>query len=257
MLVRVECQSSHQTKNQSIGPAEQTQAHLLARRLDLPPVEPDQPWADGEIRLRYQQGILQAVAADEAGTQMTVAVDYLDRATTRRRQRATGEMLIKALQGRQRQPLTILDVTAGLAADAMLIAAAGHHIMALERSPIVSELVKDGIRRVGEDDNFPVPEFYCAEAENWLMAQPRRFDVIYMDPMFAPTGKKALPRKNLQLLRRLCGDSQEAERLLALAKTRADCRVVVKRHVKADYLGGLPDYSIKGQRVRFDIYQTC
>lgn len=58
-------------------------------------------------------------------------------------------------------------------------------------------------------------------------------DVIYLDPMFPGEGRTALPKRELQLLRELTGDDEGGAQLLALARTRARRRVVVKRSLHA------------------------
>jgi len=233
-----------------------TLAQQLSERLEAPLVEISSPWLANSVRLRYQHGALQAVAMDPAGVQMVVNADFLQTSSTRRRQQAQSELLIKAVQGRQRQPLTILDATAGMVADSMLMASRGHKVLALEQSHVVYELVQDGLKRAASAGVLRLPTLLRAEAGGWLADHAeRKFDVIYLDPMFVKSGKRALPRKNMQLLRHLSDGASGGESLLSLAITRAQLRVVVKRPSKGDWLGKAPEYSIKGQRVRFDIYQ--
>jgi len=252
--------ANSQTNNSMIirveAGADDPLAQALAARLQLPLVSGASVWMEGEIRLRYCHGALEAACLGLSGGLMVVSADYLQISSDRRRRQAQGELLIKAVQGRHRGPLTLLDATAGLAADAMLIAAMGHQIVALERSPLVFELVKDGLDRAIDGGVSSVPILHNVEAVAWLADNAdQQFDVIYLDPMFASTGKRSLPQKNSQLLRRLCGESGEGVGLLEIARTRAALRVVVKRPAKGEWLGHKPDYSIKGQRVRFDVYQ--
>lgn len=228
----------------------------LARRLAVTTVENSAPWLIDSVRLSYQNGALQAKSVDQRGSDLVVVADFLNISSAARRKQAQGERLIKAVQGRQHQPLTILDATAGMAADAMLMASMGHQVLALERSAVVYELVQDGLQRAAKAGLSPLPELRLAEAVDWLTDNPQRqFDVVYLDPMFAEPHKRALPRKSMQLLRRLEPGEPGAGMLFDLAKQRARLRLVVKRPAKGTPLGGSPNYSIKGQRVRFDIYQ--
>ena len=232
-------------------------ARGLASRLGVELVE-ESGWSDNSVRLRYREGVLQAITVDKSGSEMTVSADYVETSSVRRRRQAQGERLIKAVQGRQKGMLTILDATAGMAADAMLMATMGHQVLALERSRLVFELVSDGFLRAAQAGFSPLPELRCAEAVAWLnQNSDRQFDVIYLDPMFTETGKRALPRKNMQLLRQLAELETDGGGLLEVAKRRARLRVVVKRPIKGEWLADSPDYSIKGQRVRFDIYHVC
>ena len=87
------------------------------------------------------------------------------------------------------------------------------------------------------------------------------WDVVLLDPMFPPIGKKALPNRGLQHLRQLTQASlvgnasaeDELPELLALAKAHCSGRVVIKRRLK-DRVTGRVDFQIKGKSVRFDVY---
>lgn len=244
MIVTVEGDSSDQL------------AQKLAERLGVELVA-ERSCAEDAVRLRYRDGVLQAITADQSGSEMTVSADYVEYASVQRRRQAQGELLIKAVQGRHRRPLTILDATMGMAADTMLMATMGHKVVALEKSRWLFELVSDGLQRAASAGLTDLPELVCAEAVAWLnQYSDRRFDIVYLDPMFAETGKRALPKKNMQLLRQMVELESSGEELLAVAKSRARLRVVVKRPIKGSCLAGSPNYSIKGQRVRFDIYSV-
>jgi 16S rRNA (guanine1516-N2)-methyltransferase len=238
------------------GGASDQQADQLAERLGVELVaEPSCP--DDSVTLRYRDGVLQAVTVDQSGSEMTVSADYVEYAGVRRRRQAQGELLIKAIQGRHRGTLTILDATMGMAADTMLLTTMGHQVIALEKSRWLFELVSDGLRRAALAGLTRLPELVCAEAVAWLnQHRDQHFDIVYLDPMFAETGKRALPKKNMQLLRQMVELESDGEELLAAAKSRARLRVVVKRPIKGGCLAGSPNYSIKGQRVRFDIYSV-
>ena len=102
----------------------------------------------------------------------------------------------------------------------------------------------------------------CGEAAEVLARPPKDptatpWDVILLDPMFPPRGKKALPNRGLQHLRELTEDvgaGDDALALLRLALGRTAGRVVVKRRLKDAQL--LPaDFQIKGKSIRFDIYR--
>ena len=235
-------------------------ARLLAQRLGLPVVEKSSAadsWkvAEGLVTLRYFDGKLQALSKDQSGNQYVVETDFLQVGSAKRLLRARSELVVKAIQGRQKSLLTVLDATAGLAGDAMLVAALGHPVTALERAPLVYELAEDGLERARIAGVTELPKLILADGLQWLSSQPGLlFDVIYLDPMFEASGKQALPRKQMQLLRRVGSDLAGIEDLFSCARQRARLRVVVKRPPKGNWLIEPPAYSIKGQRVRFDIY---
>ena len=81
-------------------------------------------------------------------------------------------------------------------------------------------------------------------------------DVIYLDPMYPEEGrsKSALPKKEMQIFRRLLGQDLDTEELLELALSVARARVVVKRPLSAPALGGRVTHSFEGKTARFDMY---
>jgi hypothetical protein len=79
-------------------------------------------------------------------------------------------------------------------------------------------------------------------------------DVVYIDPMF-PTGRRAMERKPLRVLRKLVGGDIDSGELLALSLKVARHRVVAKRPRKAPPLGGRePTTYHRGRSLRYDVY---
>lgn len=155
----------------------------------------------------------------------------------------------------------IVDATAGLCGDALILAAAGYRVLAFERSPVVVALVLDAMERALSTASEPLVaacrrvELRCADSGHVLpeLARAARPEVVYLDPMFPPRERVAV-RKELALLRTIVGESQNESGLLDAARRAALTRVVVKRHPTAPPIS--PGYS--GQRrlkmVRFDLY---
>ncbi len=81
--------------------------------------------------------------------------------------------------------------------------------------------------------------------------------MIYLDPMYPEDEKAtALPKKTMQMFRRLLDGDTDAESLWTVAMKTARTRVVVKRPVKAPSLGGRPAHSFEGKTARYDLYLT-
>jgi 16S rRNA (guanine1516-N2)-methyltransferase len=81
------------------------------------------------------------------------------------------------------------------------------------------------------------------------------FDTVYLDPMFPPRDKTALPRKSAQVLGDLLGESDvDLRDVVPAAAQRARRRVVVKRR-RHDATCLKPDWQIVGRSVRFDVYR--
>lgn len=158
---------------------------------------------------------------------------------------------------------TVVDATAGLCTDSLILAAAGYRVLAYERSPVVVALVRDAIERAlsSVDETLVAAcrrlELRCADSVSALadLARVSRPEVVYLDPMF-PRRPGVAVRKELALLRAIVGEAQDVSALLDAARRAALDRVVVKRHPTA--LPIAPGYT--GQRrlkmVRFDLYAS-
>lgn len=155
------------------------------------------------------------------------------------------------------RPRLIADATAGLGLDSWLLAALGCQVVAIERSPVVAALLRDGLRRVSVDhpevvQRITVVQGDAREVLPTLQPQP---DVVYLDPMFPARRKaSALERQSLRVLRAIVGDDPDAQELLKVALTTAQQRVVVKRPRLAEALGGTPVASHQGKSLRYDVH---
>ena len=77
------------------------------------------------------------------GSPLTLSMDCLSLAIQQRISGSTKKLdLIKAVTGRSRSPLTILDMTAGLGLDTLTMASQGHQVTAIEKNPYVFMLLK-------------------------------------------------------------------------------------------------------------------
>ncbi len=163
----------------------------------------------------------------------------------------------------------MFDATAGLCRDAFLLACLGCRVTAVERSAVLAALVEDGLERARRrlDPNLAAAidriTFSCADAREVLASlggddvpDDDVPDVVYIDPMYPPTGKSALPQKEMRLSRALVGDDPDAAELLTIARGVARRRVVIKRHPRAPALGDAPSLTVTGRRVRYDVYLT-
>jgi 16S rRNA (guanine1516-N2)-methyltransferase len=160
-----------------------------------------------------------------------------------------------------RDAIDVIDATAGLGGDAMLLARMRCTVTAIERSAIVARLLEDGLRRARA-----VAELAEAAArvcvvvgdavdELRAIGRKRAPDAVYVDPMFPPKRRSsALPPKSVQYLRRLVGDDADAAAIVAAARATGARRIVVKRPSRGPSLAGPPSFTIEGTLVRYDVY---
>lgn len=154
----------------------------------------------------------------------------------------------------------VVDATAGFGGDSVMALSIGCDIVAVEKSPVVAEVLKDGIDRAREDDSlrsrFQKIKVIEADALEFLKSGPQ-VEAIYLDPMFEKPKKSAKSPKEMQLLQELLAPlptEADGEKLFAVAFERALARVIVKRPLKAKALGRTPSHSYKGQSIRYDVY---
>ena len=215
------------------SPARKDQATALAQQTGLPLLEARDPRC--ELQLLFDQD---RVRLFDATLDTAIDVDFVEGA------------------------LAVLDVTAGLARDAFVLASLGCTVTLVEQSPILFALVADGIRRgLGDAGTADVLKNFTnlvnADAVLYMAHMDRETlpDVIYMDPMYPERKKSALVKKDMRILQRLLGKEQDAERLLKAALASAGKRVVVKRPLHADPVGDTrPDTSISSRKTRYDVY---
>jgi 16S rRNA (guanine1516-N2)-methyltransferase len=159
-----------------------------------------------------------------------------------------------------RKTKTVIDATTGWAQDSLHIFRMGYEVCCIERSPVMAELLKDGFRRLAQQDwminrNIEPPSLLTGNAIEVLTSLVDTPDCIYLDPMFPPKRKKsALAKKSMMVLRDLLGDDLDKELLFQAAMKAAGKRVVVKSPDYAEPLGGKPTESFQGKLLRYDVY---
>lgn len=204
-----------------------------------------------------------------------VHIDFTGGATDHRRRFGGGksQTLAKAVGLDQKKGLSVVDATAGLAADSFVMACLGANVLMLERSPVLALMISEGLcsaAQLAEDSDHELSniigrmQFLHVDATDWLTKQKNdSLDIVYLDPMFPERKKKAAVKKEMQLLQSLLEPSLEQEplreteerNLLEQAIRTSYHRAVVKRPRHAPTLGGeKPGYSLEGKSTRFDIY---
>lgn len=189
-----------------------------------------------------------------------IALDF-SRPRYRSRVQAGAQSIGRACRVRGACATPVVDATAGLGGDAMTLALLGYRVTAIERHPAVAALLADGLDRARRVANLADAlgriRLEIQDAIEYLDAAARCADpppVVYLDPMFDPVGRHALPRKEMQILADLTGPAPRGRDLLSAAQRAASVKVVVKRSTRAGVLGGYPDYCVAGTQIRYDVY---
>ena len=192
-----------------------------------------------------------------------VFVDFVNGPTGHRiRSTRFGKQPLATAIGLSASPIHVVDATAGLGRDTFLLATLGCEVTAIERCPILGALLQDGLDRAADG---PQAVRVSALRISLLIGDARALlprladdaapDVVYLDPMYPPRKKRALPKKELRICRALVGDDGDAGELFLIARRVARKRVVVKRPRHAPSLAPRPHLQIRSKMVRYDVYR--
>ncbi|KTC65565.1 SAM-dependent methyltransferase [Legionella adelaidensis] len=177
-------------------------------------------------------------------------VDFNSSLIKKRQQAGKNQGLIQACK--PGKGLRIIDATAGWGKDAAILASFGANVLMLERNPVMSLLLEDGLKRLPTSTNLSL---ISQDARVFLLNLPPEEypDLIYIDPMHPERQKSALVKKEMQVLQHIIGTDQDAQELIEIARNRCNKKVVVKWPQKLP-AKIKPSYSIEGKTIRFDIY---
>ena len=157
----------------------------------------------------------------------------------------------------------MIDATAGFGMDAAMLALMGYHVVAIEQSPTIFAMIRDGLWRAEQDDglrNALGGRLQIVEADSIQHLQNKiDVDVVYLDPMFPPKRKKsALPPGHIQALQTIVGydNPSRTQSLFAAALRAATQRVVVKRPTHAPKMSNNPVTIYDGKLVRYEVYRA-
>jgi 16S rRNA (guanine1516-N2)-methyltransferase len=207
---------------------------------------------------QQQQLVLRHPALEK---QSDILVDFASGAATYRRKFGGGknEGIAKAVGLHKKAGLSVIDATAGLGRDALVLASLGAKVTLVERNPMVAALLWDGLRRAALDPQLlswlPERMHLVFQPAAQALSQLAAPDVVYLDPMFPAREKSALVKKEMRAFHEVVGADTDADALWSQAYALAQKRVVVKRPGYADYLAGQqPTMSIEGKNNRFDVY---
>ncbi|MCG5548167.1 class I SAM-dependent methyltransferase [Halorhodospira halochloris] len=174
--------------------------------------------------------------------------------------------LVKAIGLHRRRDLTVVDATAGLGRDGLVLAWLGAEVRWIESSPTLAlmlnqaiELARDsalgGQERLREAVDRLKLLFGQAES---ILPSLSQADVVYLDPMYPLSSMRGGVGKEAQTLQALIGKPSPSgeELLIPRALSCAKQRVAVKRPLRASPLAGhRPTRHIAGKSIRFDIYE--
>ena len=211
--------------------------------------------------------VVNAQGLSLAANGMSMQPDWVGQLARLKRANHKNELIARACQT-ERQPL-IIDATAGLGHDGLLLAVLGANVVLIERHPILFALLTDAHRTASQCVELAAAmqriRLVYDDSSRYLASQVQAnklVDVVYLDPMFPKGGhkqakKQAQVKKEMQILHQLLPDNGTmdlGEYLLPLACQLA-ARVIVKRPRHAPTLDAtIPQHQWTGDACRFDGY---
>ena len=234
---------------------QQELAKEVARNLGTTAITCDQLVGQSQPHLNLSEDGL-SFFHPEARSKNKFQIDFNSGSTGWRIKRADHEKLIKKALGKSDRSLNILDCTAGMLQDTLLFLSLGHQVTALEQSKILFHLLQDGISRSKDQHIFKKLDLLNTKASSYA-AQAKNFDVIYFDPMYPTTKKKALSSGQLEYISKILEiESLENNSIkdFDVLQSIPARKMVVKRPIKAEPFSLQTNYQVFGKTTRFDVY---
>ena len=156
-------------------------------------------------------------------------------------------------------PSRIIDLTAGLGQDSLLLSTFKKPLVSIERNPLTAAILQTLVYQLLEKKEIQWTVINTC-AQQWLEQQEKPCaSHIYLDPFFHKR-KSALPKNTMQWTQALSKEDPPScdIRLLELALEQASQRVIVKRDKKANFINNKkPNQgSIFQKTSRFDCYNV-
>ena len=206
-----------------------------------------------ELELRHGDEGLELV-----GDGMVLRADFARMLPRLRPDRLARELLVRAARVRGAESPTVVDATAGLGEDSLLLAAAGFTVTMFERDSAIAALLRDALERAADEPQLAGIVERMTLVEGDSVAGLRELsvppDVVFLDPMFPERTKSAAVKKKFQLLHHLERPCEDEEGLLDATLAVRPRKVVIKRPAKGPWLAGVkPSHSLAGKAVRYDV----
>ena len=207
----------------------------------------------GDCELRQGEDGLELV-----GNGMVLRADFMRLLPRLRPDRLGRELLVRAARVRGVASPAVIDATAGLGEDSLLLAAAGFSVTMFEKDPVIASLLRDALERASNEPQLTkvVLRMRLVEGDSVVGLRELGFapDVVFLDPMFPERTKSAAVKKKFQLLHLLERPCDNERELLEVALAARPRKVVVKRPPKGPALAGArPSHSLAGKAVRYDV----
>lgn len=170
------------------------------------------------------------------------------------------ELILKAVKlKKEKENTLIIDATAGMGEDSMILASFGYNVIMYEKDPVIAALLADAMKRAEVNPYLSniIKRMTLVNKDSIeaMKNSSRKADVVLLDPMFPERNKSALIKKKFQLIHNLEAPCSNEEELLDAAFCAKPRKIVIKRPLKGSNLADRkPDYTIAGKAIRYDCF---
>lgn len=172
--------------------------------------------------------------------------DYLKKSSVHK------ELLARALGIKGSHRPGVLDLTAGMLGDSLLMLAFGCEVWATERHPVIRFLIQSALQNA-QHPKLKQFHFEASSAQE-ILDSDLKTEVIYFDPMFEDANEKTSPKKEMRIFRNVVGKDQDAPEVFQKALEKRSKRLVIKRPRHSANLGPEPSVQYIGKSTRYDVY---
>ena len=215
--------------------------------------------AHNAVFSKEQQQLILHLTLDQKVQRLAFSLDDGEVANRAAKVSKTNELIAKAVGCKPHFRPKVLDATAGMGRDSLILLMLGCRVTMQERNPAIYRLLENAVDRLRTNPKIDQSIFERLELINAnslkVMSDEQSYEVIYLDPMFPERKKSALVKKEMRLFKRLAGEDPDADQLLLSALETSVPRIVVKRPKGANSLANKkPSHHITGKKFRFDVY---
>lgn len=202
-------------------------------------------WKDGQYWLHSDRNEERAIGI-EIDRELTRHEEFFKKSSLQK------ELLARAVGVKGPYRPAVLDLTAGLLGDSLLLLSFGCEVWATERHPVIRFLIESALKNAHHPrvESF---HFLPGDALDVLRSPPL-VDVFYFDPMFEDANQKASPKKEMRIFRNVIGSDLDAQNVFLEARKLKPKRLVVKRPRHSVTLSEKASVEYIGKSTRYDVY---
>ncbi len=172
--------------------------------------------------------------------------------------RTEHEALLKKVIGKNNKSLKVLDATAGLLKDSIIMASLGHQVTACEVSKTLYAMTDYALKLLSKKDHTWLHNLHCLNQDVIdHKVSFDQYDLVYFDPMYPDSKKTTARSKELSMIReiiRMEDCDKSPTQIFDYLRLSNPTKLVVKRPIRVEAFPGNINHQITGKSIRYDVY---